>query len=867
MPIIKHIKNGNLIYEYLAIFPDQYLTDAQKKGDDYIKMNMDYFGTVAYAQFAKNKTRFIRNYDLIKGRITKEDFYVIPETRGFVENLETEELELPNYVRHYPILNPPLNTLLGELSKRPDSVRVKAFDDDSRNEELQFRTELLQQMIVQKAKAKLQEKLSQQGVDLSEIDEGEIEQLTAEKVEEYMTSYTSTAEKWANHVLESMKQEMNIKEKSEDAFRDLLISSREFYHILETNQNSLGIDVQVVNPKNVWWLTTPDKKYSRDWYAGGIVEVMEMSEIIEKFPKVTKEEIDHLRKATERFNLMDLRESNYGNENTGINTIRYDVYNQAILEEKMFIESQLNENPEELNNFLGLQSNIANFGNKFAVVTAYWKSKKKVGKVTYFDEEAGEEVTVLVDETYKKGSIPNEISVEWRWSNQWYKGVKIGPDVYHVEPYDFLPYCPIIGVVHEIKNTKPTSLVDLMKPYQMIFNVCMNQLWNLLEKEKGRVLLIPLRHIPSPKDGDAQDALDLWEMEAKERGAIFIDDSPENAKVLSSFNQYNSIDLTRTTEIQSRYQLAQEMKLLCWELIGITRERQGSVAASQTATGVNTAISQSYAQTEPYFVQHEYVLNEVYQAILDGAQYIESKKPTSTISYITNEGENAFIQMNGVDLKLRDLKVFVTSRQKDQIAFQKIQELAQPALQNGASLYEVAEMYTTDSMRKLKDTLKKLKNKQEEFQRQQIELQQQQLTQQQQQFLAAQQAAEVARQEEMVNENYQKELDRINKKEIAIIQTFNRQQNNLVDNDQSGVPDLLEVSRLNLEESAAAKAHGVELQKLNTERQKISNDRDMALRQLEIEKEKLKVKREEIKSNEKVAKMNKNKYDSKSKKK
>lgn len=864
MAIIKHTKNGNLLYEYLAIFPDQYVSDAAKRGDDFIKMNMDYFSTVAYAQFARNRRRIVPNYNLIKGRLTRADFYEAPETKNFIENLETEELALPDHVKNYTIMNPPINTLLGELSKRPDTTRVKAFDSESQSEELQFRTDLLQQMILQKAQTRLFEKLSQQGVDVSELDPEQIQEMTTQQVEEYLTAYTSLAEQWANKVLEALKVQLNLKEKSEDAFRDLLISGREYLHVFETNSNTIGLDVECVNPKNLWYLTTPDKKYSNSWYAGGIVEVMEISQIIDRFPEVTKEEIDHLRKNSERFNLMDLRESNYGNgAEAGINSIKYDVYDQAIFQERMLIESQMHDNPEELNNFLGLSSNISNFGNKFSVVTAYWSSKKKIGNVKYWDEEAGEVLSTLVDETYVKGSMPNEISVEWRYSNQWYRGIRIGPDVYHVAPYKLLPYCPIIGVVHEIKNTHPSSLVDMMKPFQMIYNVCINQLWKLLEKEKGKVFLIPLRHIPIPKDGDAQDALDLWETEAEERGILFIDDSPENAKSLSSFNQYREIDLSRSQEMQARYNLAVQMKLECWELVGLTRERLGTVAATQTATGVNTSLSQSYAQTEPYFTQHEYVMNELYQALLDAAQYIESHKPMSTLSYITSDGENSFIQINGSELKLRDLKVFVTSRQKDQNAFQQLQQLSQAALQNGASLYDIAELYTTDSMRKLKDTFKRLRDRQDEYMKQQQEMQQQQLDQNQQQFLQAQEAQELQHREEMVNENYQKELDRINKKEIALIQTFNRQDDNLKDTDASGTPDVLEISRLNMEEGAAQSNFNVQLQKLANERAKIAQDRTSQIEDIKMKKEELRVKEMDIRSKERIAKANKNKYDKK----
>jgi hypothetical protein len=863
MAIITRTKEGNLLQEYLATFPDQYVSEQEKASDAFAKTNMDYFANIAFSQYNRKKGKISRNYDLVKGHLKREDFYELPQTRSFIEALETEEFELPAHVRHYPILNPPLNTLVGELTKRPDTTRVKAFDNASKSEEMEFRSDLLTQFVLNQATQKISADLARQGIDIAEIPPEQLGELTQEKVEDELGSYTSIAERWGSHILEALKMEFQLKEKSEEAFRDLLISSCEYYHIFETSSNSIGFSVETLNAKKVWELSLADKKYSRDWYAGGVLDVMELSEIIERFPDVTKQEIDHLRKSTDNGSLLSSRESNYTSGVKGIESIHYDTYNPAILEERLLAESAVSDDLVNSHFFSGNGTSMATYGHKYTVVIAYWKSKIKVGKVTYWDPATASVQSTLVDENYKAGTHPGEISLEWRYANRWYRGVKIGADVYHVAPLKLLNYCPIVGVVHEKKNTIAASLVDLMKGYQMIYNVCLNQLWKLLEKEKGKVVLIPLRHIPTPKDGDASDALDIWEMEARERGAIFIDDSPENAKALSSFNQYSALDLSRHQEIQSRYNLAVQMKLECWELVGLSRERLGNVAATATATGVNTSLSQSYAQTEAYFVQHEYVLNELYQAILDAAQYTQATKPTSTLSYITSSGENAFIQINGTDLSLRDLKVYVTSRTKDAIAFEQLQQLAQPALQNGASLYDIAELYTTDSMRKLKDTFRKLKKKQDQYLAQQQQIQQQEMTQAQQQFEQTQQLQEMIRREEMINDNYQRELDRVNKKEIAIIATFNRQQENLKDNNANGTPDVLEVSRLSLEETTAERNYKMALDKLMTEKQQLSSQRSTQLQQLELEKEKLKVKREEIASRERIAKTNKNKYDRK----
>ena len=853
MAIIRYTKDATIRYAYLNIFPDQFKTEKEKEDESWIKNTMDYFANKAYAEYVKNRETFVKNYDLVKGILRMEDFYQEPEVKSFTEMLKAD-LDLPAYVKHYSIITTPINNLVGEISKRPDTFRVKAFDDESQSEELEFKTEVLQQFVIQQAKQKIMEKVAMQG---GEIDEEQLEQLTMEQVKDQLDSYTSVAEKWANHVLTCQKAEFNLKEKSEDAFRDLLISAREFYHLYEDN-SKLGFNIETENPKNVWFLTTPDRKWVSDptgrnqgAYAAGTVRVYELSEIIELFPDLTKQEIDHLRSSLQDYGLINVRESNLGNPDAtpGIDSIQYDTYDPLVLQTRMMIESEMKENNDGLKDFLGLTSNVSSFGYKYVVVRAYWISKRKIGKLTYLDEMGNEQV-VLVDENYKSKTIPTQIDLQWGWINQWYQGTKIGPDIYHVKPLKILNYCPIIGTTYEVKNTEAKSLVDMMKPFQVLYNICMNQLYKLLEKEIGNVASVNIRRVPRLKDGDDQDALDVWEMEARERGIIFDDDSPENTKApVSNTSIAKNIDLTRTNEIQSRYNLALQLKSECWELIGITRQRLGSVQASETATATNTAVSQSYAQTEPLFIGHEYVLGQLYQAILDAAQYIESSKPLSTLSYITSEGESAFIQVNGNDLKLRDLKVFPTNRPEDTQMFNELRQLSQAVIQNGGTLYDIIELYSTKSMREMKKTFKELRDRQQQLQDQQMQMQQAQLEQQREIAAAQLQAQTQQRQEEMANENYQKELDRINKKEVAVINALGRNENAAADTDESGTADVLEMTNLSMQQQKAAQDYQMKMQDIQSK-----NMQNM--QKLEIEKEKLKVARENMANDLAIAKEN-----------
>jgi len=851
MAIIRYTKDATIRYAYLNIFPDQFKTDKEKQEEGWIKNTMDYFANKAYAEYIKNRETFVRNYDLMKGILRPEDFYQVPEVKSFAEML-TADVELPAYVKHYPIITTPVNELVGEITKRPDTYRIKAFDDDSQAEELQFKTDLLQEYVINQAKKEIYEKAEMEGTEISDKD---IQDLTMEKVKEQLDSYTSVAERWGNHVLTCQKADFNIKEKSEDTFRDICISAREFYHVYEDN-SKVGYNVEVANPKNTWFLTTPDRKWISDptgraqgAYAAGTVQVMELSEIIENVPDLTKEEIDHLRSSLQDYGLINVRESNLGNPNAipGTDSVMYDTYDPLVLQTRMIIESEMKENSDSLKDFLGLTSNVSSFGYKYVIVKSYWISKKQIAKITYTDE-VGNLQSLLVDENYKSGTIPTQISLEKGWINQWYQGTKIGPDIYHVKPFNLLNYCPIIGTTFEIKNTEAKSLVDMMKPFQVIYNICMNQLYRLLEKEIGNVASVNIRRVPKLKDGDDQDAIDIWEMEAKERGIIFDDDSPENTKGgVSNQTVAKQIDLTRTNEIQSRYNLAVQMKNECWELVGMSKQRMGSVSPSESATGTNAAIQQSYSQTEPLFVAHEYVMGQLYQAIIDAALYIASNKPESTLSYITSEGEAAFVKVNGSDLKFRDLKVFATNRPEDTQMFNELRALSQAVLQNGGTLYDIVELYSTKSMRQLKRTFKEMRDKQQAMLDQKMQQDQQKLDQEQKIAQAQLEQAQAQHDQDVANENYQNDLDRLNKKEIALIGAESK--GSLTDNDSNGIPDVLEISKLEHERNKAMKDYNVKMAEIQSKRAD-------SLQKLQIEREKLQVDRENQKNDLAIAKEN-----------
>ena len=866
--IITHATaDNNIKYAYLNIFPDQFKPEKEKlENSNWIKNSMDFFSTKAYAQYRKNKKGFVRNYNLVKGILDKTDYYEEPEIQDFMTTL-TNKLDLPAYVKHYPIVNPPLNTMIGELGNMPDIWKAKAFDDLSKSEEFAFRTNLLTKYTTQLIQEGLKTSAAQEGQEISDED---TQKLTAAKVQEQITDYTSTVERWANKILECQKVDFSMREKSEEAFRDLLIAGREYFLIDEDN-SKLGFNIEVVNPAYVSVLSTPDKKYTSDpsdraqgAHAVSVVQVMEISEIIEKFPKLSKEEIDHLREGLENFGIMDARESNLGTSKSGPDTVEYDTYNRLLMQERMMIESDMTDpgTDDNFGNLFSLTSGVSAFGYKYVVIRSYWQSKQLIGELTYTDEMGNTQVTI-VDEHYVDKSMPTQISLKWGYRNQWYKGYKIGPDVFHVEPFKLFNYCPLFGLIFESKNTEVRSLIDLLKPFQILYNVCMNQLFSLLKKEKGNLGVINIRRIPRTKDGDAQDDLDMWELDAQERGIIFDDDSPENMKApTSNTSVARNIDLTRTNEIQSRYTLAIQLKNEAWELVGITKQRLGgSSGATETATATNTGISQSYTQTKPWFLSHIYLMNQVYQGIVDSALYMESKNPTSTISYITSQGDAAFIEVSQEDLEMRKMKVFIASTPEDSQQLAELKQLAQPLLQNGGSFSDVIELYSTNSIRERKRVFRVLREKQEAQQQQAAAQKQQELDQQQQQFQAAAEEAKQQHQIDVETENYNKELDRINKKEVALINQVGKNPLAEIDNNHDGIPDNLQNANLQVVKDRDERDHTVKLLQIQQKDRDLEARQEMEKSRLQAEKEKaandLKIKKLEIKSKPKPTKKGK----------
>lgn len=816
--IIESLKEYTDPVNHAYFYPEQFVSLSDKQKEYWIKSTMDYFANIAFAQYKQNIT-FRKNYRLLNGEFNFSDYTNVPEMQeliSYLNDVPDQDPEVPQHLKHYPIVNPPINQLKGELINRPHKYKVKAVDDEAINETIDFRTELIKEHFLKKLEAQLE------GQPIDPEQEAQMQQ----EIQNKILDYTSVAEEWGNKTLNALKYHFNFREKSQQAFLDFLVTGKEFHHFYPDNSR-LGFTYKTENPSNVWYLANRNAQYTTDCWALGTIEVLSMSEIVERY-NLTGEEVEHLKNRS----LQNLRNNEYSPLAPALPDPNDPLWQLTF------------ENVGDFANG-GIDHNVFSFNSQhsYTVVTSYWQSKKRIFKRTYLDEE-GFQQEMFVSEDYKMDKTLGDITLEELWINEWWRGIKIGADIYvNVEPLEFTQSAPIVGIINTTRNTQGKSLLDLLKPYQVLYNICMNQLWELLEKEIGVVFLGDLKVVPKK---DSQDPIETMLWNAKNRGTLLIDTSIENTGGAVQFNQFSRIDLTRSQEIQARIQLAQQLRLEAYELVGLTRQRLGNSQASDTATAANNALIQSFAQTETWFAWHDNILQKVYQTILDMAQYIELQKPTSTLNYLNSELETVFLQVSKNEL-LHELFVFVSSYAEDKVTLEQLKQLAQPAMQNGAELSEMVDLFTANSERSLRKTLADVQKRKEAIRQQEQALKQQQLEQQQAQFEQKMQMEAAQKAEEARREDMNKQLDRENRLQVVQLQG--------IANEGSYNPEV-DTTGLLIEQTKIAQ----DISKQTYE--KVTKNKELSLKEKELA-----LKEKDIDNKLKIAQTNKNKYDSGSKKK
>lgn len=785
---------------YNSAFPRQKLP-LSKKGKKWQEDCVNYIIGEGNVTSGGNSTSYYGElqtyYNLYNSIFDEKDF------KSITNPFKVED-GFPATPHDFNIIRPKVDLLIGEETKRPLNFRVIRTSQEATSEMQEKEKQMILQYIEAAITAKMSPEEAQQFQE--QLQSGEI--MPPEQIAKYMDKdYKDIVENTAYHSLTYLREKLDLDNEFIKGWKDGLISGREIYYVGVLNAEPYA---ERVNPICFSYDKSPDLDFIEDgsWCCRKMR--MPITEVYDRYyDKLEEKDLDRLEEmigSTPGRNLGDRSPVDMG--------IQLRIYDNPIFE--------------------GSGKSLVN------VWHCCWKSFKKIFYVTTTDD-AGQPQINIVDETYQP--VGNEVSVEPDWIIEVWEGYRAGSDLYFgIQPIEYqhvsidnpnsqkLPYC---GAIYSNTNSKPRSLVSILKPLQYMYIVLWYRLELAIARDKGKVVNMDITQIP--KSMNISPA--KWMHYLSSVGVNFINPYEEGWNIPgreggkpAQFNQITALDLTMSNVIAEYIQLMDKIEELAGTISGITQQREGAVSVSEMVGNVERSVVQSSHITEPLFWVHNQCKRRVLNMLLNTAKGAWEETGKQKLQYIFDNGERAFLDITP-KFYYEDMDVFVSDTSKDLENMQKLQQLIQPAMQNGASLLEAAEILTNDNFNIIKQKLKDMQTRQEQIQQQQQEAEAQQQQQLQQMQNESKQQELMLQEAQMDLQRYQ--IDQDNQTKIAVAQINAYRGAEDMDQDNNGIPDVAELGK-----------QAIEQQKIN---QDAYNKRYEAKQKREIEDQKIQLEKDKMK--------------------
>lgn len=785
---------------YNSAFPRQKLP-LSKKGKKWQEDCVNYIIGEGNVTSGGNSTSYYGElqtyYNLYNSIFDEKDF------KSITNPFKVED-GFPATPHDFNIIRPKVDLLIGEETKRPLNFRVIRTSQEATSEMQEKEKQMILQYIEAAITANMSPEEAQQFQQ--QLQSGEI--MPPEQIAKYMDKdYKDIVENTAYHSLTYLREKLDLDNEFIKGWKDGLISGREIYYVGVLNAEPYA---ERVNPICFSYDKSPDLDFIEDgsWCCRKMR--MPITEVYDRYyDKLEEKDLDKLEEmigSTPGRNLGDRSPVDMG--------IQLRIYDNPIFE--------------------GAGKSLVN------VWHCCWKSFKKIFYVTTTDD-AGQPQINIVDETYQP--VGNEVSIEPDWIIEVWEGYRAGSDLYFgIQPIEYqhvsidnpnsqkLPYC---GAIYSNTNSKPRSLVSILKPLQYMYIVLWYRLELAIARDKGKVVNMDITQIP--KSMNISPA--KWMHYLSSVGVNFINPYEEGWNIPgreggkpAQFNQITALDLTMSNVIAEYIQLMDKIEELAGTISGITQQREGAVSSSEMVGNVERSVVQSSHITEPLFWVHNQCKRRVLNMLLNTAKGAWEETGKQKLQYIFDNGERAFLDITP-KFYYEDMDVFVSDTSKDLENIQKLQQLIQPAMQNGASLLEAAEILTNDNFNIIKQKLKDMQTRQEQVQQQQQEAEAQQQQQLQQMQNESKQQELMLQEAQMDLQRYQ--IDQDNQTKIAVAQINAYRGTEDMDQNDNGIQDVAELGKQALEQ-----------QKIN---QEAYNKRYEAKQKREIEDQKIQLEKDKMK--------------------
>jgi hypothetical protein len=790
----------------IKVFPKQKIADSKKDeqwGKDCIDAAEALILTKNQYSRSSRYTKQI-NYDLYNGILHASDLEIMLNPSGI------KEIAFPAQVDNHPIINPYIKSLIGEEIKRRFDFIVKVENEDAISKKEEAKKEEIMALLEQILLEGLEE--PEQGFGSKEEEQAyqeEVQKRLLQKQKYLNYEWRDIRELSATRLLNYYEEKEELRSKFTQGWEDATIAGEEIYSIDIIANEPV---VRKCNPLNTYFLLPPDSNRVEDsdviieenyWPVGKVIDFF--------YEDLKPADIDTLHEK-----IMYKGGGNYGGipnyqlqdpvwslpvgilESNGSNSVISGNYNSLIPYDS--------------------QSNVR-------VVKAVWKSTRKIGELTYLDE-AGEAQKTYVPETYVVNEALGE-TVKWLWISEWWEGWKVANEFYlKVRPREVqfrslnnLSKCAsgYVGTIYKTNSNIAQSLLEIMKPYQYLYNLIYHKTKEAFAKNIGKVANLDLAKLP-----------DEWKPEQwlyyLKTMNIAVTDSFKEAKKGAAIGKLagnmsgsqNTMDLDMGNYIQQHIEMLEYIKRELDLVTGISPERRGERTSADPGLGVTQENKLASANiTEWYFRLHDNTKTRVYAALLETAKYC-LRNGNKTIQYITDEMTSEIFKIDGEMVNECEYGLFVTDSVEEQKAIEMLRSATEIAMQTGqVDVIQLMDIYSNKSLSSIRRKIERSVESSKEVAMQQAQAEQEQIK------AIEDQKAQI----EMAKlELKQYEIDQNNMTKIAIAEMT-----------AYAIDDGGDAALIDNTSEMALKQQEIS-QKVYMEGEKIRNDREIKEKELELKK-------------------------------
>lgn len=619
------------------------------------------------------------NYDLANGILNESDVKEIVNPWGLSgEGMSTT-------LQDYPLSKPRINLLVGESIKRKFNPVARLVNDDAISEkEADIKKTLIDKILAL--------------ADNPNFDEIEAKDKLRGMDKWKNFEAQDIRERMATQILQYFYKQQTLDEKFMGGFEDALICAEEIYCVDEIAGE---VVVRKCSPLNIRTIRSGDSPYIED-----------SDVIIEEGYYPIGQALDFYYDYLKSSDIDKLEEHQQsGGDDSGL--VNYQN-NFPLIPAGAITSTDANIWGFSGFTFTGsasvdrLSEGPFDESGNVRISRVVWKSMRKVGKKIYYDEDGIQQFD-LVDENYVPDKAIGE-NVRWIWISEWWEGTRIAEDIFvkvQPRPVQFRRMNNLsaggsgyVGTIYNVDIGKAQSILDLMKPYQYLYDEFMFRIKKAFQRFKMPQIEVDLAKIP--EDWDTE----LWLYYAEEIGYQFINSFNEGSKgqatgkLAGSFNTTGKLyNPDMGNYIQQHVLMLQYIEQQIGAISGITSQRLGQIDNRETVGGVERSVFQSSHITEKLFKLHENTKLRVLESIVETTKYVWRNNKSKRMQYITDDLSTHILEIDGRQFNEGEYGVFASNSSNDNELRQDLKLLAHALIQNDRmSISQLMDIYLSDNI-------------------------------------------------------------------------------------------------------------------------------------------------------------------------